>query len=282
VVVGYGADCTVYSNVRDLSHRHAFLSSYPGAARNEAKIRDRLDLWNAHADCIVTTIHSLDGHGRWDVLTPSPFHIDTRQWSPVEQYHDHDGRNGPVRVIHTPNHRGYKGSEFVVEAVRVLRAEGLDIELDLIEGTPNSEVRARMQRADILAEQFIAPMYALSGIEGMATGLPVMANIGDAGNDVFRRFSFLDECPVMATTIEQLVPHLRRLVTEPALRRELGEAGRAYVEKYHSFAEGRRMFAAIHSAIAHDANAPRLAQLYHPLLGSTAHLPRIIHPLRAA
>ena len=282
VVVGYGADCTVYSSVRDLSHRHAFLSSYPAAARNETKIRDRLDLWNAHADCIVTTIHSLDGHGRWDVLTPSPFHIDTTLWNAVAAYSEHDGRSGSVRVIHTPNHRGYKGSEFLVDAVRVLRAEGLQIDLDLIEGTPNSDVRARMQHADILAEQFIAPMYALSGIEGMATGIPVMANIGDAGNDVFRRFSFLDECPVMATSIEQLVPHLRRLVTEPTLRRALGVAGRAYVEKYHSFAEGRRMFAAIHAAITQEPNTSKLSQLYHPLLGSTAHLPRIVHPLRAA
>ncbi len=279
VVIGYGGDCTVYANVRDPSHRHAFLASYPNAARDEPRLRARLDRWNASADCIVTTIHSLDGHGRWDVLSPSPFQIDTTLWAPIDVYSMHDGRSGPVRVIHTPNHRGYKGTEFVIEAVRRLQREGLDIELDLLEGVQNSDVRARMRNADILAEQFIAPMYALSGIEGMATGLAVMANVADPGNHVFRRYSFLDECPVFGTSVELLVPHLRRLITDPALRRTLGLAGRQYVEKYHSFEAGHALFGAIHAALDGAPGATRLSDLYHPLLGAYRDVPRIQHPL---
>jgi glycosyltransferase involved in cell wall biosynthesis len=279
VVIGYGGDCTVYANVRDLSHRHAFLASYPQAARDEPRIRARLDRWNADADCIVTTLHSLDGHGRWDVLSPSPFQIDTTQWAPIETYNAHDGRTGSVRVIHTPNHRGYKGTEFVIEAVRRLREEGLAVELDLLEGVQNSEVRTRMRQADILAEQFICPMYALSGIEGMATGLAVMANTADPGNQVFRRYSFLEECPVLGTSVENLVPHLRRLVTDPALRRTLGMAGRQYVEKYHSFEAGRALFGAIHASLDSRPDAPRLIDLYHPLLGLMKDVPRVVHPL---
>jgi hypothetical protein len=279
VVVGYGGDCTVYSQVRDLSHRHVFLASYPQGGRHEPRIRERLDRWNADADCIVTTIHSLDGHGRWDVLSPSPFQIDTALWPAVTKYSAHDGRTGPVRVIHTPNHRGYKGTEFLLEAVSRLRAEGLEIELDLLEGVQNAEVRARMQKADILAEQFVAPMYALSGIEGMATGIPVMANTSDPGNLVFRRYSFLNECPVFGTSVEQLVPHLRQLVTDPALRRALGVAGRQYVEKYHSFTAARQLFGAIHASLEQSPDAPRLIDLYHPTLGIMKDVPRIAHPL---
>lgn len=279
VVIGYGADCTVYSNVRDLSHRHAFLASYPMAARDEPRIRARLDRWNAHADCVVTTMHSLDGHGRWDVLTPSPFHIDTSLWSPVSEYNMHDGRTGPVRIIHTPNHRGYKGTEFLMAAVAQLQAEGLQVQLDLLERVQNSEVRARMRRADILAEQFLCPLYALSGIEGLATGIAVMANTADAGNQVFRRYAFLEECPVLGTSVEELVPNLRRLITDPELRRTLGIAGRQYVEKYHSFEAGRAMFAAIHASIERAPNAPRLIELFHPLLGMYKDAPRIAHPL---
>lgn len=280
VVLGYGGDCTVYGSVQDPSLRHAFLASYPAAARNEPRIRDRLDRWNAHADCVVSTGHSIDGHGRWDVLIPMPFHIDTERWRPVERYSANDGRNGPVRVIHTPNHRGFKGTEFVIAAVEQLRAEGLQVELDLVEGVQNEEVRLRMQRADILAEQFIFPLYALSGIEGMASGLPTMANLTvENSTRVFRRFSFLDECPVLGTSIETLVPSLRRLVTDPSLRESLGRAGRAYVEKYHSYEAARGMYGAIHHALDDVKSGVRLIDLYHPLLGVHRAAPRVLHPL---
>lgn len=280
VVMGYGGDCTAYGNIADPSLRHAFLSSYPRAAREEPRIRDRLDRWHASADCVVSTGHSIDGHGRWDLLIPMPFHIDTDVWQPVAEYSDANGRTGAVRIIHTPNHRGFKGTEFLVAAVQSLRDEGLQVELDLVEGVQNSEVRARMQRADILAEQFIFPLYAMSGIEGMASGLPVLANLTvEDSTRVFRRFSFLDECPVLGTSIELLVPHLRRLVTDPRLRRSLGVAGRQYVEKYHSYGAARAMFGAVHDAVNGVAAPVRLIDHYHPLLGVHRADPRVQHPL---
>lgn len=279
VVISYGGDSAIYGAMRDPSHRHAMLASYPDAGRKEPVIRARVDRWQMVADCIVSTAHSLDGHARWDVLSTSPFVIDVDAWTPAEQVNLHDGRTGPVRVLHTPNHRGYKGTEFLVEAVRILRAEGLQIELDLLEGVQNSEVRTRMQAADILAEQFIFPLYALSGIEGMATGIAVMANTGDEGSRIFRRFSFLDECPIVATTIEEIVPNLRRLVTDPALRHAVGRAGRDYVRKYHDYRAARELFGTIHAHLDGQTDGPRLIDMYHPLLGVRRHEPRIAHPL---
>ena len=32
---------------------------------------------------------------------------------------------GPVRVLHTPNHRGFKGTEFLVDAVGYNKVRGL-------------------------------------------------------------------------------------------------------------------------------------------------------------
>ena len=183
-------------------------------------------------------------------------------------------------MLHTPNHRGFKGTEYLVDAVERLRGEGLNLELTMLEGVPNSDVQAAMQQVDIHAEQFLATGYALSGIEGMASGLPVLANLEhDAYTRVFRRYGFLDECPILSTTPETLAGNLRLLVKNPELREELGRAGRAYAEKYHSYAMAQYMFGAVYDRIL-DGKDVDLINLFHPLKSEySRRTPRVSHPL---
>jgi glycosyltransferase involved in cell wall biosynthesis len=154
------------------------------------------------------------------------------------------------------------------------------IELVLLEGVPNDEVRRRMADADILAEQFVFTGYALSGIEGMASGLPVMANLDHrAYTQLHRRYAFLDECPVVSTTPETLADDLRRLATDPELREALGRAGRAYVEKYHGYGAAQFLFESIYARIL-DGEEIDLINLFHPLKSAWMKArPPVTHPL---
>lgn len=278
VVMPYGADAYLYSRIIDPSLRYGLLASYPQLARNEQAIARRVEHWSRHADAVVAGL-MVDGIGRWDVTTNCPFCIDTGQWTAKAEYGDTDGTNGPVRILHTPNHRGFKGTEFVVAAVEQLRGEGLQAELVLLEKVPNEQVRQEMGRVDILAEQFIATGYAFSGIEGMAAGLPVLANLDhEAYTRVFRRYGFLDECPILSTPPERLVENLRLLIRNPALREELGRAGRAYVEKYHSYAAAQYLFGSIYRRF--EGEEVDLINLFHPLKSDYNRAsPRIVHPL---
>jgi hypothetical protein len=96
---------------------------------------------------------------------------------------------------------------------------------------------------------------------------------------VFRRYSYLDECPAVSTTPETLTTNLRRLVTDPALRQVLGRAGRRYVEKYHSFATAQYMFGSIYNRIL-DEEEVDLPRLFDPLSSPFVRsAPRIEHPL---
>jgi glycosyltransferase involved in cell wall biosynthesis len=185
-----------------------------------------------------------------------------------------------VSVVHTPNHRGFKGTEFLLRAVEELKNEGLQIDLRLLERVPNAEVRRIVAETDILAEQFIATAYAMSGMEGMACGLPVMANLdSEYYTQVFRRYSFLNECPILSTTPETLRDNLRLLVNQPALREQLGRAGREYVEKYHSFEAARYLFGKIYDRILHGKEVD-LIGLFHPLTSEFARTrPPVQHPL---
>lgn len=278
IVMPYGADAYIYSRIVDTSLRYGLLASYPQLARIEPKTTARVDYWNSHADVVIVGL-MIDGLGRWDVTMNQIFSIDTAAWRPKQDHSSNDGRNGPVRVLHSPNHRGFKGTEFLLNAVDQLRAEGLDIELMLLEKVPNDEVRLQMQQADILAEQFIAIGYAFNGIEGMASGLPILANLDHpAYTKVYRRYGFLDECPILSTPPERLVEHLRALVTNPQLRAELGRAGRAYVEKYHSYRTAEFLFGSIYRYFAGEEVT--LMTLFHPLISDyNRSLPRVEHPL---
>ena len=279
IAMPYGGDFYAYSALIDTSLRYGLLASYPRLALREKRIASGVRFWSRQADAVVAGM-MVDGLGRWDVTLNQFFCIDTEAWPVRTHDSDKDGSNGPVRVLHTPNHRGFKGTEFLVDAVERLKDEGLQVELVLLEGVPNSQVKQVMAEVDILAEQFLATGYAFSGIEGMTCGLPVMANLEhEAYTRVFRRYGFLNECPILSTTPESLVDNLRLLVTNPELRAALGKAGRAYAEKYHSDAMAQYMFGAIYEKIL-DGKDVDLINLFHPLRSAyNKATPRVVHPL---
>jgi glycosyltransferase involved in cell wall biosynthesis len=281
VVEPYGNDFYMFSKVIDHSVKHNLLICTNKDAFDEELITEKAIYWKNLADIAINGI-MLDGASRWDAIPVSFIHIDTEDWKPRLNYTDHNGRNGIVKIAHTPNHRGFKGTEFIINAVKELKKEGLLIELILIEGKPNSEVKVIMQEhADILAEQIIATAYALSGIEGMSCGLPVLSNLDR--NDivqVFRRYSYLNECPILSSTPENIKENLRILIKNPQLRKELGLAGRKYVEKYHSYKAAQYLFEKIIDKIWYGKKID-LMNMYHPLdLNSYNNQSEIIkHPL---
>jgi glycosyltransferase involved in cell wall biosynthesis len=129
--------------------------------------------------------------------------------------------------VHAPSNREKKGTRWVIEA-----CEQLDVELDIVEGVPHDVARERYARADIVVDQLNAGWHGIFALESMALGKPVVTYLKP---DVDERSAegYGIRLPVIAATKETLVDVLRPLVEEPALRRELGAASRAYVEQVH-------------------------------------------------
>jgi glycosyltransferase involved in cell wall biosynthesis len=130
-------------------------------------------------------------------------------------------------VVHAPSNRAKKGTRYVIEA-----CEQLPVELDLVEGIPHNEARERYARADIVVDQLNAGWHGVFALEAMALGKPVVSHLKP---DVVERSAeaFGVRVPIVPATRETLTEALRPLVESPALRRELGAAGRAYVEQVH-------------------------------------------------
>jgi glycosyltransferase involved in cell wall biosynthesis len=280
VVIPYGSDAYVYRRLRSTGTIHGLLMSYPAEAKRQTEISRDVDYWCRHADVVIPGIMGLDGLGRWDALMLSALSIDLRLWNASKKWSPADGRGQTVIVVHAPNHRGIKGTEFVIDAVQKLQAEGLRIELRLLENLQNHEVRRILgEEADILVEQLIGTGHGLNAIEGMASGLPTISNLeDDAYMTPLRRWSYFSECPLVSATPENLVEVLRKLVTRPELRHELGRAGRAYVEKYHGLDSSQYLFTNVIDYLYGRKDS--LINLYHPLLGEYPNRsPKIQHPL---
>ncbi|MFQ5450100.1 MAG: glycosyltransferase [Nitrospinaceae bacterium] len=265
VVIAHGGDSYQYSTVIDPSLRHGLLLSYPESAKMEETIEKKVRYWTRSGDVLIVSF-MMDGVGRWDCLPFAVFSIDCQAWEGKKYYNGHDGKTGPVTVMHAPNHRGFKGTEFIIQAVDDLKKEGLNVDLLLVEKVPNDRLKAMMEeKVDILADQLIATGYAMYALEGMACGIPVLSNLEhEYYTRLFRRYSYLNECPILSASPETIRDQLRILVTRPALRENLGRAGRRYVEKYHSLETARYMFGSVYDKIWRGKEVD-LMNLFHPM-----------------
>jgi hypothetical protein len=280
VVMPFGSDAFVYSRIRSTGLLQGLLLSYPLAAKNQLEIARNVDRWCSTADVVIPGLMGPDGMGRWDVPVSSALSLDLSTWAPSTKASKANGVNGQVIIAHAPNHRGFKGTEFIIDAIARLQHMGLKVELLLIEGLPNQEVRRRLgSEVDILVDQIIATGHGMNALEGMACALPVICNLED---DQYllpvRRWSFFGECPLVSADPEQIVDVLRELVTNPELRRELGQLGRQYVEKYHGLDSSAYLFSAVIDYLY--GRREQLSDLYHPLTSDYVNRsPRIKPPL---
>jgi len=135
-------------------------------------------------------------------------------------------RQSPL-IVHAPSSRRRKGTEHVLAAV-----DGLDADLELVEGLHHDEAFERYRAADIVVDQLNAGWYGLFAIEAMALGKPVVTFLHD---EAIRRTekAFGTRVPIVSATAETLREALRPLVADAARRRDFGAASRAYVEQVH-------------------------------------------------
>ena len=251
IVMPYGSDVAVVSEIQSKAWRDGLLADYPDLGHGEDRRRRWIRYLTERADYVVAGVVHFETLPRWDLLTIHYYPIDTDAWAPAEAASAHDGRSGPVVVVHAPNHRAVKGTDALVRACEALRAEGLQVTLRLLEGVPNDQVREEMRQADVIAEQFILG-YGLTAMEGMSLGKPVVSNLTDERYyEVFRAQTRFAQCPIVSSSTDQLQETIRRLVIDPALRARTGMASREYVLREHSYPALARLWEAIYRRVWH-------------------------------
>jgi glycosyltransferase involved in cell wall biosynthesis len=140
--------------------------------------------------------------------------------------------NGTFKIMHAPTSRGFKGTKYIVEAVDQLRAEGLSIEFDLVEGVPHDELLNRYRACHIFIDQILGGWYGTASIEAMAIGRPVVVSIRE---DYFQHIDFGNQIPAIHADPDCIVQVLRELLNRSyGDLTKRGVESRKFVEEFHS------------------------------------------------
>jgi glycosyltransferase involved in cell wall biosynthesis len=164
--------------------------------------------------------------------------LDLRDYTPVPS----EDRARPV-VLHAPSSRRRKGTEHVIAA-----CDGLDVELDIVEGLRHDEARRHYERADIVVDQLNAGWYGIFALEAMALAKPVLGYLREqAVRETEREMGV--EVPIVPATKETLRERIVELASSADERRRMGALSRAYVERVHDADKGADRLIAIYRSL---------------------------------
>lgn len=177
-----------------------------------------------------------------DVVTwlPTPFDLNELAALRLEQRRPDDGL---VRIAHAPTFKTIKGTAAIEAAVATLQAEGLPVELDLIEHVSWEDCKRRKAASDIFVDQLLLG-YGCNAIEAWGMGLPVVAGLDPAraaevnhpipASTRARMLREFGSLPFYEATEATVVDALRRLVQSSDLRAEWALRGMAHVDRFHA------------------------------------------------
>jgi glycosyltransferase involved in cell wall biosynthesis len=147
-------------------------------------------------------------------------------------------KDTPLIIAHAANHRQFKGTKFLINAVNELIGDGYLIELRLIEGMTNIEALRNYRAADLIFDQCLIGFHGYFALEGMALGKPVMSFIRNPKNDLLAP----DECPIINTSIKTIKKDISSIYRNRSELGFIGKRGREYIEKHFTInAVSRRM-----------------------------------------
>ena len=225
------------SDVRDPDHHAATepLSPYRGGAesadpswsvrvdtlrRESARLRERLDA-NPSIPKFVSTPGLLD-------------YVSDAEWLPVvvaaaKRQHVHRQSDGPPIILHIPTNPTMKGTRFIDPICRKLEQAGLIRYTSPGLLTPG-DFSSLLEQASIVIDAVSqADGPTVTACQAMAAGAVVVAHIPDTV-----RARIPVELPIVEASANTLEAVIAGLVLDTERRNQIAEAGRKYVEQFHS------------------------------------------------
>lgn len=238
VVMPYGGDVQVLTRSPNLVFRHAMIQDYPNHRNAYVKIQSRIRLWTAGASAVLAGCEWVDYLYHWDRLMVAHFSIDleAQEITHNDTIKVGKGRAAAFKILHAPNHRSIKGTQFVLDAVEELKREGHEIELMLAEKKSNSEILGMICAADLVIDQLVIGWYAMFAIESMVRSKPVICHLREDLINLYRFDGLIekDEPPLIRADFSNVKSVIRQCITGEIDIEEHGKKGYAYVQKLHS------------------------------------------------
>lgn len=136
-------------------------------------------------------------------------------------------RDCPV-VLHVPTQTDVKGTHYVLSAVEKLKSEGVRFEFRYVRQLTQKEFYQQIRECDIYIDDLRCGAHGVTAVETMAAGKPTVTYIRD---DLLEKYP--KTIPLVNANPDTIYGVLKDLLADFSRRREIGIAGRRYVEKYH-------------------------------------------------
>jgi len=154
-----------------------------------------------------------------------PRAIDTNRW----------GFSGPKNqtkplILHAPTRRLVKGTNIIIDIIDKLKSKGLQFDFKLVENLHNNEAAKLYKNADIIIDQMRIGWHGVVSLEAMSLGKVAVCYIRD---DLTHGLAYKGRLPLVNANPNNLEKELEKLIKNPALRQDIGNFARHYVEKKH-------------------------------------------------
>lgn len=240
VLMPYGGDAFIYAQLPDTEWANALKICYPRTAEEDRAVASAVARGCRLADAVVGCLVHDACLPRTD-FTPLLWYPFDSQLQPA--YPKPDGR---IRIAHAANHPGVKGTESLIAAVDVLRAEGRNVELVVLKNVRHRTVIDAFREADVIVDQLLFG-YALAALEGMALGKPVITGLGnDPIYNGYRDRGQLEGLPLIYANPRNVCSVLRELMDDPQMLNRLGRQSRAFAESTHGRGYTVRLFSDVY------------------------------------
>jgi hypothetical protein len=184
----------------------------------------------AHRNRAVQAVSTIDlQHAAPDVLHWLPTAYDIAALEAFGQKHRREP-DGRVRVVTCPTNREIKSTARLEATVARLQAEGLDIDLVVVEGLPWKEAMKIKATADIYFDQVLLGV-GCNAIEAWAMDIPVIAGAGPWTLGQMERT--WGTIPFRQATEETIGDAIVDLALHPRKRASWAKKGKAHVLRFH-------------------------------------------------
>ncbi len=240
IVYGYGSDCLLLGKIRK-SHRYNLamdLNQDLEKQYDQKVIRENIARAQKYANVLIGAAY-LNYLGPKAVMLPIAFDVSGWNYSAPK-------KSKIITIIHSTNHRVFKGSRFILAAVKKLQKEGWPIKLLLIENRTLKECQKLYRKGDFFITDVIIGWYGFTACEAMSLGRPVICYLKD---DLRKANNLVENIPIVSANPDNLKTAIITLVKDYDLRKKLASEGRKYVLRYHSLESSGRFKATIYQKV---------------------------------
>ena len=137
-------------------------------------------------------------------------------------------KNKKLKIIHAPSSYYYKGTNFVLDAIRELEKRNIQgYEFEVLMGLNQCEYLLKLLNADILIDQLIGGWYGISAQQALEYNVLTIVYLTS------EKMAFASDCPIVNANPNNLADILIDLIARPDLIESIRKKGNAYYQKYH-------------------------------------------------